>query len=132
MHDVWLARDRAAEAGRQAWALNEQESEPFLRQALDLGINFGIQPMCTRGDSERVVGNFLKAHTRREAIVIATKAQGLMREEPNGRGLSRKAILFELDESLKRLQTDYVDLYRFTAGTMRRRLRRPWRRCTTR
>ncbi len=98
--------------GRQAWALNEQESEPFLRQALDLGINFwDTANVYSGGDSERVVGNFLKAHTRREAIVIATKAQGLMREEPNGRGLSRKAILFELDESLKRLQTDYVDLY---------------------
>jgi aryl-alcohol dehydrogenase-like predicted oxidoreductase len=98
--------------GRQAWALNEQESEPFLRQALELGINFwDTANVYSGGDSERVVGNFLKAHTRRESMVIATKVQGLMREEPNGRGLSRKEILFELDESLLRLQTDYVDLY---------------------
>ncbi len=98
--------------GRHAWALNEEQSQPFLKQALDLGINFwDTANVYSSGDSERVVGNFLKANTRREAMVIATKLQGVMREEPNGRGLSRKAILFELDESLKRLQTDYVDLY---------------------
>src|SRR6185437_4072449 len=57
------------------------------------------------------VGKFLKANTRREAVVIATKVHGEMRSEPNGRGLSRKAILFELDASLRRLGTDYVDLY---------------------
>ena len=57
------------------------------------------------------VGRFLKANTRREAVVIATKAQGVMREEPNGKGLSRKAIIYELDQSLQRLETDYVDLY---------------------
>ncbi|MGB7264627.1 MAG: aldo/keto reductase [Terracidiphilus sp.] len=98
--------------GRQPWALNEIESQPFLRQALDLGINFfDTANVYSGGDSEAVLGRFLKANTRREAVVIATKAHGLMREEPNGRGLSRKAILFELDESLKRLGTDYVDLY---------------------
>lgn len=98
--------------GRHAWALNEEQSQPFLKQALDLGINFwDTANVYSSGDSERVIGKFLKANTRREAMVIATKAQGVMREEPNGRGLSRKAILFELDESLKRLQTDYVDLY---------------------
>jgi aryl-alcohol dehydrogenase-like predicted oxidoreductase len=98
--------------GRQAWALSEAESQPFLHQALDLGINFfDTANVYSNGDSEAVVGRFLKANTRREAVVIATKVQGLMREEPNGRGLSRKAILFELDQSLKRLQTDYVDLY---------------------
>jgi 1-deoxyxylulose-5-phosphate synthase len=98
--------------GRQAWALNEAESRPFLRQALDLGINFfDTANVYSGGDSEAVVGRFLKANARREALVIATKVQGLMREEPNGRGLSRKEILFELDQSLKRLETDYVDLY---------------------
>jgi aryl-alcohol dehydrogenase-like predicted oxidoreductase len=98
--------------GRQAWALNEADSQPFFRQALEAGINFfDTANVYSSGDSERVLGNFLKAHTRREAVVIATKVHGLMRDEPNGRGLSRKAILFELDESLKRLQTDYVDLY---------------------
>jgi 1-deoxyxylulose-5-phosphate synthase len=98
--------------GRQAWALNEADSQPFLRQALDLGINFfDTANVYSGGKSEVVVGRFLKVNTRREAVVIATKVQGLMRDEPNGRGLSRKAIIFELDQSLKRLQTDYVDLY---------------------
>ena len=98
--------------GRQAWALNEAESQPFLRQALDLGIDFfDTANVYSGGESEVVLGRFLKANVRREAVVIATKVQGLMREEPNGRGLSRKAILYELDQSLMRLQTDYVDLY---------------------
>ena len=98
--------------GRQPWALNEAESQPFLRQALDLGINFfDTANVYSNGDSEAVLGRFLKGNTRREAVAIATKVHGLMREEPNGRGLSRKAILHELDESLRRLQTDYVDLY---------------------
>ena len=98
--------------GRQPWALNEADSQPFLRQALDLGINFfDTANVYSGGESEAVLGRFLKANTRRESVVIATKVQGLMREEPNGRGLSRKEILFELDQSLKRLETDYVDLY---------------------
>src|SRR5579859_6861673 len=98
--------------GRQAWALNEAESRPFFRQALDLGINFfDTANVYSSGDSEIVLGRFLKENVRRESVVVATKVQGLMREEPNGRGLSRKAILFELDESLRRLQMDYVDLY---------------------
>jgi aryl-alcohol dehydrogenase-like predicted oxidoreductase len=94
------------------WALNEEESQPFLRQALDLGINFfDTANVYSSGDSERVVGNFLKANTRREAVVIATKVHGVMRDEPNGKGLSRKEIIYELDQSLSRLGTDYVDLY---------------------
>jgi aryl-alcohol dehydrogenase-like predicted oxidoreductase len=98
--------------GRQPWALNEADSQPFLRQALDLGINFfDTANVYSGGESEAVVGRFLKANTRREAVVIATKLQGLMRDEPNGKGLSRKEILFEIDQSLKRLETDYVDLY---------------------
>ena len=98
--------------GRQAWALNEDDSRPYFKQALDLGINFfDTANVYSSGDSERVLGNFLKANARREAVVIATKANAMMREEPNGKGLSRKEIVFELDESLKRLKTDYVDLY---------------------
>ncbi len=98
--------------GRQPWALNEADSIPFFRQALDLGINFfDTANVYSGGDSEIVLGNFLKANTRRESIVLATKACSPMREEPNGRGLSRKAIMFELDQSLQRLKTDYVDLY---------------------
>jgi aryl-alcohol dehydrogenase-like predicted oxidoreductase len=98
--------------GRQAWALNEKESQPFFRQALDLGINFfDTANVYSSGSSEEVLGRFLKDNTRREAAVIATKVHSVMRDEPNGRGLSRKAILFEIDQSLRRLQTDYVDLY---------------------
>jgi aryl-alcohol dehydrogenase-like predicted oxidoreductase len=98
--------------GRQAWALNEEQSRPFLRQALDLGINFfDTANVYSSGSSEEVLGRFFKANTRREAVVIATKLNGVMRDEPNGQGLSRKAILFEIDQSLRRLQTDYVDLY---------------------
>ncbi len=98
--------------GRHAWTLNDAASQPFLRQALDLGINFfDTANVYSSGDSEAILGRFFKVNVRREAVVIATKAQGLMRKEPNGSGLSRKAILFELDESLRRLQTDYIDLY---------------------
>ncbi len=98
--------------GSHAWSLSEEESQPFLRQALELGINFfDTANVYARGESENVLGRFLKAHTRREAVVIATKLNGVMRDEPNGGGLSRKAIFFELDQSLRRLQTDYVDLY---------------------
>jgi aryl-alcohol dehydrogenase-like predicted oxidoreductase len=99
-------------AGRHAWALNEEQSQPFLRQALDLGINFfDTANVYSSGASEEVLGRFLKGAVRREAVVVATKVWGVMREEPNGRGLSRKEILFELDQSLRRLEMDYVDLY---------------------
>jgi aryl-alcohol dehydrogenase-like predicted oxidoreductase len=98
--------------GRHAWALNEEESRPFLRQALDLGINFfDTANVYSSGASEEVLGRFLKVNARRESVVIATKVWGVMRDEPNGSGLSRKAIFFEIDESLRRLHTDYVDLY---------------------
>jgi len=99
-------------AGTHPWALNEEESQPLLRQALDLGITFfDTANVYSKGASEEIVGRFLKANTRREAVVIATKVHGKMRDEPNGRGLSRKAIFFELEQSLRRLGTDYVDLY---------------------
>ena len=98
--------------GSNSWSLNEQESEPFFRQALDAGINFfDTANVYSIGDSERVLGRFLKAHAKREDTVIATKLNGVMRDVPNGGGLSRKEIFFELDESLRRLGTDYVDLY---------------------
>jgi aryl-alcohol dehydrogenase-like predicted oxidoreductase len=101
-----------AKPGSHAWALNEEQSQPFFRQALDLGINFfDTANVYSAGASEEVLGRFLKANVRREAVVIATKVHGLMRDEPNGQGLSRKAIFYELDQSLLRLQTDYVDLY---------------------
>jgi len=98
--------------GSNAWSLNEEQSEPFFRQALELGINFfDTANVYSNGDSERVLGRFLKANAKREDAVIATKLNGVMRDGPNGGGLSRKEIFFELDESLRRLETDYVDLY---------------------
>lgn len=98
--------------GSHNWALSEEESQPFFKQALDLGINFwDTANVYANGESERVVGRFLKANAKREDVVLATKVNGVMRDGPNGGGLSRKEILFELDESLKRLGTDYVDLY---------------------
>ncbi len=98
--------------GRQAWALDEQQSQPFFKQALDAGINFfDTANVYSSGASEEVLGRFLKKNVRRESVVVATKVHSPMRDEPNGRGLSRKAILHELDASLRRLETDYVDLY---------------------
>ena len=98
--------------GSHTWSLNDEQSRPFFKQALDLGINFfDTANVYSNGDSERVLGRFLKENARREDTVIATKVNGVMREGPNGEGLSRKEILFELDQSLRRLQTDYVDVY---------------------
>jgi len=98
--------------GSNAWSLNEEQSQPFFRQALDFGINFfDTANVYSCGDSERILGRFLKASVKREDTVIATKLNGVMRDGPNGGGLSRKEIFFELDESLRRLGTDYVDLY---------------------
>ena len=98
--------------GRHAWTLNEEESQPFLRQALEAGINFfDTANVYSSGASEEVLGRFVKNHAYRDEFVIATKVHGVMRREPNGRGLSRKAILTEVENSLRRLQTDYIDLY---------------------
>jgi aryl-alcohol dehydrogenase-like predicted oxidoreductase len=102
----------ALRPGSNAWSLNEEQSAPFFRQALDAGINFfDTANVYSNGDSERILGRYMKANARREDTVIATKLNGAMRDGPNGGGLSRKEIFFELDESLRRLETDYVDLY---------------------
>lgn len=107
MHDVW---DPAR--GPHPWTLPESESRPLIRQAVDAGINFfDTANVYSNGSSEEIVGKALAEFTRREEIVIATKVHGVMRTGPNGRGLSRKAIFAELDASLTRLGTDYVDLY---------------------
>jgi aryl-alcohol dehydrogenase-like predicted oxidoreductase len=98
--------------GRHAWALDEEHSKPFFKQALDNGINFfDTANVYSSGESEEVLGRFLKANARRESVVIATKIQGPMRDEPNGRGLSRKAVFFEAEQCLRRLGTDYIDLF---------------------
>ena len=94
------------------WVLNEEESRPVIKHALELGINFfDTANVYSLGVSEEILGRALKDFANRDEIVIATKLHGKMREGPNGGGLSRKAILSEIDNSLKRLGTDYVDLY---------------------
>ncbi len=94
------------------WVLNDEESRPFIKHALEAGINFfDTANMYSDGASEEVVGRALKDFGKRDEIVLATKVYNPMRKDPNGRGLSRKAIMTEIDHSLKRLGTDYVDLY---------------------
>ncbi|WP_207478514.1 aldo/keto reductase [Arenibaculum pallidiluteum] len=98
--------------GNHAWTLPEEESRPFIRKALELGINFfDTANVYSAGTSEEIVGRALRDFANRDEIVIATKVHGRMRPGPNGAGLSRKAILGEIDASLRRLGTDYVDLY---------------------
>lgn len=94
------------------WVLDEEESRPFIKRALEMGINFfDTADMYSRGVSEEVLGRALKEFTRREDVVIATKVYFPMGEGPNQRGLSRVHILRAIDDSLQRLGTDYVDLY---------------------
>jgi 1-deoxyxylulose-5-phosphate synthase len=94
------------------WVLNEQDSRPVIQKALEMGINFfDTANIYSLGVSEEILGRALKDFAKRDEVVIATKVHGKMREGPNGGGLSRKAILSEIDHSLKRLETDYVDLY---------------------
>lgn len=94
------------------WVLDEENSRPIIQKALELGINFfDTANVYSLGVSEEILGRALKDFARRDEVVIATKVHGKMREGPNGGGLSRKAILSEIDHSLRRLGTDYVDLY---------------------
>jgi aryl-alcohol dehydrogenase-like predicted oxidoreductase len=98
--------------GGHAWTMGEDESRSFLRQAVDAGINFfDTANAYSDGTSEEIVGKALADFARREEVVLATKVFYADRKAPNIGGLSRKAILFEIDESLRRLGTDYVDLY---------------------
>src|SRR3982751_461089 len=100
------------ERGTHPWTLDEEHSRPFIRRAIELGINFfDTANVYSIGASEEVVGRALRDFAKRDAVVLATKVHGKMRDDPNGRGLSRKAILSEIDHSLRRLGTDYVDLY---------------------
>ena len=97
---------------RWQWALNEEQSRPFIRKALDLGINFfDTADMYSLGASEEVVGSTLKEFARRDNVIIATKVFNAMSQDPNDQGLSRKHIMNSIDSSLRRLKTDYVDLY---------------------
>jgi aryl-alcohol dehydrogenase-like predicted oxidoreductase len=100
------------ERGNHLWTLDEEKTRPFIRRALEAGINFfDTANVYSDGTSEEIVGRLLKDLARRDEIVLATKVHGPMRKDPNGRGLSRKAILTEIDHSLQRLGMDYVDLY---------------------
>jgi aryl-alcohol dehydrogenase-like predicted oxidoreductase len=94
------------------WTLDEATARPFFKQALDAGINFfDTANVYSDGTSEEITGRTLLRMTDRDSLVIATKVHGRMRPGPNGAGLSRKAIMSEIDSSLRRLGTDYVDLY---------------------
>jgi aryl-alcohol dehydrogenase-like predicted oxidoreductase len=100
------------ERGPHPWSLDNDAARPFIKQALDLGINFfDTANIYSDGTSEEIVGRALKDFARRDEIVLATKVNSRMRPGPNGAGLSRKAIMAEVDASLKRLGTDYIDLY---------------------
>lgn len=102
----------APDRGTHPWSLPEDQSRPFIRKALDAGlIFFDTANVYSDGTSEEYLGRALKDFARREDVVIATKVFNRMRPGPNGAGLSRKAILAEIDASLARLGTDYVDLY---------------------
>jgi aryl-alcohol dehydrogenase-like predicted oxidoreductase len=107
--------------GRHPWTLDEEASRPFIRRALELGINFfDTANEYSAGSSEEILGRALGEFASRDEVVIATKVYAPMRPGPNGGGLSRKAIMTAIDDSLRRLGTDHVDLYqihRFDART---------------
>jgi aryl-alcohol dehydrogenase-like predicted oxidoreductase len=98
--------------GHPVWSLAEEESRPLIKHALEVGINFfDTANIYSQGSSEEILGRALKDFADRDDVVIATKLRHPMRPGPNGKGLSRKAILTEIDHSLRRLGTDYIDLY---------------------
>jgi aryl-alcohol dehydrogenase-like predicted oxidoreductase len=101
-----------ASRGGHPWALGEEDAAPFFRQAVELGITFwDTANVYSLGSSEEFVGRAIDRYSRREDIVLATKVHGRMHDGPGGAGLSRKAILEQVDASLTRLGTDYIDLY---------------------
>jgi aryl-alcohol dehydrogenase-like predicted oxidoreductase len=98
--------------GHPVWSLGEEQSRPLIKHAVEAGINFfDTANMYSQGSSEEILGRALKDFARRDEVVIATKVRHPMHAGPNGAGLSRKAIFTEIDNSLRRLGTDYVDLY---------------------
>jgi aryl-alcohol dehydrogenase-like predicted oxidoreductase len=97
--------------GHPVWSLGEADSRPLIKHALDAGINFfDTANMYSYGSSEEILGRALRDYADRDDVVIATKVRHPMRPGPNGRGLSRKAIMTEIDHSLRRLGTDNYDL----------------------
>ncbi|MCM3923543.1 aldo/keto reductase [Frankia sp. AiPs1] len=98
--------------GAHPWSLDEDAARPFFRRAIEAGVNFfDTANVYSAGSSEEITGRALAEYANRDEIVLATKVHGPMRRGPNSSGLSRKAIMTEIDASLKRLGTDYVDLY---------------------
>ncbi|HVV22253.1 MAG TPA: aldo/keto reductase [Pseudonocardiaceae bacterium] len=98
--------------GHPVWSLGEQEARPLIKHALDAGINFfDTANMYSNGSSEEILGRALRDFADRDDVVVATKLRHPMRPGPNGKGLSRKAIMTEVDHSLRRLGTDYIDIY---------------------
>lgn len=94
------------------WGLSEDQSRPIIKRAIEGGINFfDTANAYGNGASEEVLGRAVHDYARRDEVVIATKVYSPMRADPNGRGLSRKAIMVEVEASLRRLNTDYIDLY---------------------
>ena len=99
-------------ANAHTWALDDDDAQPFLRQAVELGVTFWDTANTYQlGTSEEIVGRAIRRYSRREEIVLATKVFGRMHDGPGGQGLSRKAILEQVEASLTRLGTDYIDLY---------------------
>ena len=97
---------------RWKWALNEEESRPFIKKALELGINFfDTADIYSLGDSEEILGSAIRDFAKRDEVVLATKVFNAMSKDPNDQGLSRKHIMKSVDASLRRLKTDYIDLY---------------------
>src|ERR1700730_12278067 len=102
----------AADSGNHAWSLGEEAARPFIKRALEGGINFfDTANRYSLGSSEEILGRAIRDFAHRDEVVIATKVYGRMRPGPNGGGLSRKAIMSEIDASLRRLGMDYIDLY---------------------
>jgi aryl-alcohol dehydrogenase-like predicted oxidoreductase len=98
--------------GHPVWSLDEETSRPLIKRALDAGINFfDTANMYSYGSSEEILGRALKDFADRDDVVIATKLRHPMRPGPNGKGLSRKAVMTEVDHSLTRLGTGYIDVY---------------------
>jgi aryl-alcohol dehydrogenase-like predicted oxidoreductase len=101
-----------ATKGHHTWVLDETAARPIIKKAVESGINFfDTANVYALGTSEEIIGKALRDFAKRDEVVLATKVHGKMRDGPNGAGLSRKAIMTEIDESLRRLGTDYVDLY---------------------
>ena len=102
----------AGRGGHHPWVLDRDQAKVIICRALDAGINFfDTANVYSEGTSEEILGDIISEVGRREEVVLATKVHGRMRPGPNGSGLSRKAIMAEIDNSLRRLHTDYVDLY---------------------